>query len=377
MDNLTHSLFGATLARTPLGRVGRGATVALVLSSNAPDIDIVMVAGGALNYLEWHRGPTHAPLGVIGLGLLTAGLVWSGLRVFDRSRPAEHAPFRMLAAVSMIGVLLHIALDFPTSYGTRLLSPFDWHWYASDLMPIVDVYLLIALAAGLLLGRGTAVARWRSAVLVLALMVGNYGLRAVSHQRALTLAPLAFGPLLPEPCAAGPTTGSFAGLAARWPRAPVEDRRLRRDGSATRCLVEIAAIPTFASPFRWQVIAHLSNAYETQEINVLDSRFKTQPAPSEVMWRLARRVPNQWTPAVIRAADTETARVFLGFSRFPAARSLVDADGTTIVRWADVRFELPVVAGPRANRAGGRGGLFTVRVRVGADGRVLEETYPP
>ena len=42
MDNLTHTLFGLTLARTPLGRAGRGVTTALVLASNAPDIDAVV-----------------------------------------------------------------------------------------------------------------------------------------------------------------------------------------------------------------------------------------------------------------------------------------------------------------------------------------------
>ena len=51
--------------------------------------------------------------------------------------------------MSIVGVLLHVLMDLPTAYGTRLFSPFDWHWYAIDLMPIVDVYLLIALAAGL------------------------------------------------------------------------------------------------------------------------------------------------------------------------------------------------------------------------------------
>ena len=62
MDNLTHSLFGLTLARTPLGRAGRGTTAALLLASNAPDIDIVVTAGGSANYLAYHRGPTHGPL---------------------------------------------------------------------------------------------------------------------------------------------------------------------------------------------------------------------------------------------------------------------------------------------------------------------------
>src|SRR5205814_8381635 len=76
VDNLTHTLFGLTLARTALGRAGRGTTAALVVASNAPDVDIVATASGALSYLRWHRGPTHGPIGLIGLGLATASLVW-------------------------------------------------------------------------------------------------------------------------------------------------------------------------------------------------------------------------------------------------------------------------------------------------------------
>ena len=56
----------------------------------------------------------------------------------------------MLIAVSIVGVLLHVLMDLPTSYGTRLLSPFDWHWFAVDWMPIIDIYLLMALVIGLL-----------------------------------------------------------------------------------------------------------------------------------------------------------------------------------------------------------------------------------
>src|SRR5262249_7406351 len=84
MDNLTHTLFALTLARTSLGRAGRGTTPALVIASNARAAAIVTTAGGALSYLRWHRGPTHGPLGVIGLGLLTAVIVWMGRRLLDR-----------------------------------------------------------------------------------------------------------------------------------------------------------------------------------------------------------------------------------------------------------------------------------------------------
>src|SRR5262252_372908 len=133
MDNLTHSLLGVTLGRTRLGQAGRGTTAALVLASNAPDIDAITgIVGGGPAYLAWHRGPTHGPLGVVGLSIATAAIVWAALRILDRRRPPSrpNAPFGMLCAAAVIGVLCHILMDLPTSYGTQLLSPFSWRWYA-------------------------------------------------------------------------------------------------------------------------------------------------------------------------------------------------------------------------------------------------------
>src|SRR5947209_10963010 len=84
MDNVTHTLFAATLARTPLGRAGRGTTAALLLASNAPDIDLITAVRGSVSYLTWHRGPTHGPVGIVALGLATAGLVWIGRDLVPR-----------------------------------------------------------------------------------------------------------------------------------------------------------------------------------------------------------------------------------------------------------------------------------------------------
>jgi Predicted membrane-bound metal-dependent hydrolase (DUF457). len=75
VDNITHSLFGWTLARAGLGRRAPYATATLILASNAPDIDIVAGLRSGVDYLAVHRGPTHGPLGVIGLGLVTAGII--------------------------------------------------------------------------------------------------------------------------------------------------------------------------------------------------------------------------------------------------------------------------------------------------------------
>src|SRR5262245_11044746 len=149
MDNLTHTLFALTLARTPLGRAGRGTATTLVMASNAPDIDAVSTLGGANSYLRWHRGPTHGPLGIVGLGVAAALIVWMVQRATGRDPDEEpDAPLRLLIPIAIIGALCHVLMDLPTSYGTRLLSPFDWRWFAVDWMPILDIYLLFVLGAG-------------------------------------------------------------------------------------------------------------------------------------------------------------------------------------------------------------------------------------
>jgi len=364
LDNVTHTLFAATLARTPLGSAGRGTTAALVIASNIPDIDIVSAAGGTAGYLRWHRGPTHGPLGIVALGLLTAAIVWSWMRWSGRADAGRaNASFGMLAVVSTIGVLLHILMDLPTSYGTRLFSPFDWHWYALDWLPIIDIYLLAALAAGLIFGRRTADGRRRNAALVLALMAANYGARGIAHHQALTLAPRLFGPTLPPSCDSAPP----AGIVDRWPR----DAPPTPPPPGKRCLVEIAAMPTFTTPFEWRIIAEMSNAYEVHAVDLLDARFRQPPLVSEAFWRQTIRYPNIWTPPVERAAATRLGRVFLGFSRFPAARSFVDANGVATVRWTDMRFAAGLVAIEQPIR---RATPFSAVVRIGADGRVLDES---
>jgi len=359
LDNLTHTLFALTLARTPLGRAGRGTTAALVIASNAPDVDVVTLSRGAASYLQWHRGPTHGPVGIVGLGFASAGAVWLWNRRRRGGTAAEPAaPFALLVAVAAIGVLLHILMDLPTSYGTRLLSPFDWHWFAVDWMPIIDVYLLIALAAGLLFGRGSEAARRRNAAIVIALMAGNYGVRAAAHHRALAEAPRVFGPTLPSPCA--PTPEEEVRLIDRWPR-PLP----RTDAGGRRCLVEMAALPSL-SPFTWRIVTRTSNSYELSTVNLLD------PPAGSAPWRVNRRVPNVWTEAARRAAETHVAQIVLGFSRFPAVRSFVDPAGVTTARFSDMRFAGGLIS---VNQPTFRVEPFTLVVRVAADGRILSEAF--
>ena len=133
-------------------------------------------------------------------------------------------------------------------------------------------------------------------------------------------------------------------------------------------------MPDFLTPFRWQLIAHLSNAYQVHNVNLFDPRFERPPSQSEAMWRLTTTYPNEWTPAVWQAAATRPVQVFLGFSRFPAVRSFVGRDSVTTVSWMDMRF----AGGPQPPRSADRAreraaaDLFGATVRIAPTGEVLD-----
>ena len=91
---------------------------------------------------------------------------------------------------------------------------------------------------------------------------------------------------------------------------------------------------------------------------------------SDVSWRVRVRYPNVWTPAVERAAGSGLGRSFLGFSRFPAARSVVDSNGMITVRLEDMRFAGPFLAVDQPFRPPN---IFTAIVRLDAGGRIVEE----
>jgi hypothetical protein len=129
-------------------------------------------------------------------------------------------------------------------------------------------------------------------------------------------------------------------------------------------------MPSFTSPFRWRIIAQMSNAYELHDIDLLDKAFTDTSYESEAPWRMTLRYPNVWTPAVGRAATTRVGQKFLAFSRFPAARTAVDSKGATTIRMTDMRFVGGVVA---LEEPTPRTGLFTATVRIAPDGRIVEE----
>ena len=303
MDNVTHSLTGLVLAQAGLGRTSRGATAAAIIASNIPDIDILFGLSGTASYLQHHRDVSHS---IVGAPLLAVALAL-GLRATVRG-----SRFLGLLAAAVAGVAGHVFMDLWTSYGTRVLAPFDRTFYTWDLVFIVDPVVLALLLVAALLARRPALGT-RAATVGLGLILTYVGGRAVLHARAIDE------------------------LIARVPA-----------GSVLRA----AALPSPIDPFAWRVLADTGPAYWTGRI-VLGGAAEP----------LQRRDKLPETAVVSRARESsEIAGVFLAFSTFPWLEVQETPEGTSVT-WRDLRFE-------RRGRDS-----FVTRVLVGYDGRIRSQAF--
>jgi hypothetical protein len=326
LDNLTHSLLGLTLANAGLRRAGRGATAALVIASNIPDLEVVTrFTAGRVGYLEAHRGPSHGPAALL-LAAATAALVWAATRLADRwtgagpqgsgRSPSAPATFLALLGVAAIGVAGHVSMDFATSYGTRVLSPFAPTWFGVDWMPIVDVFLLAVLLAGAGWAwlRPALAARVAAAVLVA--LAADYACRAALHEWAITRAM--------ELCAA---QAQGVAVPARPPTVFAYHGRSRPAALP-------AALPTLSSPFAWRLVVPSRGGFLVTEVDIRDrSSGWTSRAAEAGIW-----FPNDTGPFVEQAASSRMGDAFLTFSRFPSAEIVTHANGDLTVHWYELRF---------------------------------------
>jgi len=350
VDNLTHSLFGWTVARTGLGRRLPHATATLIVASNISDVDIVSGLRDGVDYLAVHRGPTHGPLGVVGLGLVTATLISVWQRFAPRSaqstgdsREAHH--FVGWWGLAMIGICCHVLMDLPTSYGTRLLSPFVWTWYALDWMPIIDVYLWLVLIVALVVG--SRLGRERAALIALGLMACDYSGRAILHHRTLAAGASFSAAGVQAPCMKAPTLVSHS-------------RDVLPSVTGPDVCIEAAALPTFFSPFTWRIIRQHSNGYELSDRRVFGLLEAMQ-------WTWLASNSNE----VERVRATRPGRVFLDFARFPLAELVARTSSSTTVRLFDARFAtIP-------SSARGAPARLSVTVTVDASGRIVDQRFGP
>jgi membrane-bound metal-dependent hydrolase YbcI (DUF457 family) len=348
VDNLTHGLAGALVAQAGFQqRYGRAALVALVVGAELPDIDAVFDLAGPIAGLQHHRGITHSFIGGFGLAILAAMVFSTVLR---------YRPYWRMLGLLYLGVLLHIWMDYLTSYGTQILLPFAVGRYTADAVFIIDFfYTGIIVTTLLLLRMVRRQGQERYGRVSLAWVLGGMGLwlsaPSLVQQPLLLLALQSLGGNLMMFAAC---VALLARLGRRWPMTC--STRLGRYGVgalaaymalciASHALAErrfaallapqmprvqrIAALPLpGGGPFSWRGIAETASTYLVGHVSLL--------APPFAMPREVSKGPED--EGIVRAIrDYRLVRIFHDFARFPVVE-YVRSEAEQIVRYSDLRF---------------------------------------
>jgi inner membrane protein len=334
MDNLTHTLLGAALAKTPLGRTSPLATAALLVAANLPDGEnLVLVFCDKATNMIHHRSVTHAVLGVVVLVPLFALLMRGLERRFRRDAP--RGSFWVLLLGVGLATVSHPLLDLLNTYGVRPWLPFDGTWYYGDLVHIIDPWLwllfggavclagrrtlpgsiVLALLAALatvglfLVGRVTSPAvyvAWLAAIIAFA--AGRWVGFGRQHATAVVLGALAL------------TAGyigfrAWAGHRAWQMSQPVLAAQLGPGES----IIGHTCSPDAVDPLHWRIIAETQQAVYRNELSITG-------APGAVV-----RLPNNLDdPVVRRAASSREGRAWRIFARHPIATITREASGRRV-----------------------------------------------
>lgn len=285
MENLCHTLAGVVLARAGLDRTTPLATATLIVASNLPDVDIITVWWGDLAYLEHHRGITHSILGLALQGPILAGLMIAFDRLvrLRRQPAAERARFWRLVAVALVGLFVHLILDWTNTYGIKPFLPFSERWFYGDIVFIVDPWLWLVLGGALYLGASRA---WSSNI-----MWGLiFGAMAAAVAFSLGLHPDESG----GPVAVGVWAIVLAILLAA---------RARWNVAAGRAVARVALAGVVAY---WALLG----AAHAVAIRTLDSASSKSTATTVAAPTLMR--PDRWRGFYVTDTEIRTSQVLLG-----------------------------------------------------------------
>lgn len=179
VENITHSLVGATLAELMLPPTATATQrrlffIAGIVAANLPDADLLYtrITPPPLGYLLHHRGHTHT---IVGCALI-AVCGWLLTRLPPARRLIAESPQRFWWLI-VVALSSHLVLDSWNSYGIHPFWPLDNRWYYGDAIFILEPWFWVLLGIPI---AANALTRRRRIVLVAGLI-------------ALTVAPVWFG----------------------------------------------------------------------------------------------------------------------------------------------------------------------------------------
>jgi inner membrane protein len=324
MDNLTHTAVALFLSRIGLGRWSPRGTAIMVVAANIPDIDFVSAAGGALNYLDYHRHLTHSLVAMPVLALAAAALV----RLVGRKPIAWRGAF----FAALLALASHLLLDWTNVYGIRLLLPFSSEWLRLDTTGVVDLWIWAVCLLGL---AGPFLAR------LVGSEISSGAVHVRHHGRGWAWFALGFI-LLYDGARGVLHSRTVAGLGSH----------IYQEDAPVRAL----ALPDPLNPLKWRGLVETSDSWVVQEINLA-----TDAGASRVIY-FHKPDPD---PALDAARQSAVFQDFLRFSQCPLWRvsPYPGRENARLVEVFDLRFGTPLAPG------------FMVRAVVDSRMQVVESGF--
>jgi len=314
MDSITHTLTGGVIARAiDDEKLGNWGTIAGLAVGAFPDSDFILGLFNRQFYLEYHRDFTHS---LILIPFYALFFSWVFVKVSKRPY------FWGFYKICLLVLVSHVLLDLFTSYGTMIFSPFFGYRYAWDLIFIIDLTF-----SGIIFFPWVVSFFWkrRSMWICRGSLIGLtlYLLFCwVQHDRALEL------------------TKTYA-------------RSLNEE------VLKVASIPQPVTPFRWaNYVETKDNVYQGfvdflkkespkqayRSSSFFDNLSNLYYPPDKMAYKSWVKFPD--SPWVKKALQTDGAKFYYWFARFPVVRSVNSTNGTHRVEFMDVRFLLPHVRTP-------------------------------
>jgi inner membrane protein len=189
VENLTHSLLGATLAEAtlPLDALPaqrRTFYVTGILAANLPDADLIYtsITTPPLGYLLHHRGHTHTVVGLLGLAaLFTIAFAIPSIR---RSMSPIAGRFWLLVVAALAS---HLIADGWNSYGVHPFYPVDNRWFYGDAVNIFEPWLWVLLGTAVAMNARSTTRRTVIAGFIIAISLAAAAFRVID---AFVLAPI-------------------------------------------------------------------------------------------------------------------------------------------------------------------------------------------
>jgi len=352
MENLAHTLCGALLAKTRLGRLSPLAPAALLIGANLPDADLVASLFGGddasrkASYLLHHRGITHALLGIAVEALLLACAIrWIERREMgDGGERAQPRPWRAHLLPAFAALLSHPLLDLLNDYGVRPWLPFSDARFFGDLVFIVDPWLW------LLLGGTAALAGPRTRVGhgVWSVIAGATTALLWFHPRTPGFVRVAY-PIAVVALAAARAAGIGRARAGRvvacgatsiaaylgalaWCGGTAEARAKESSAPAAEFAMRS---PTIANPARWSIAWRDGASVRWEQVG-LDGR--SADGAAERGGRGGVVASQLDDPRAALAAAKPEAAAWRSFARLPWAWIEELPDGGALVHLADARY---------------------------------------